>query len=167
MNLNSVHIRKILVPLDGSEASEGALPWAVELAGKHQAEIILLRVGRDPDLFDGQELHTMMAFQREQEEKCRHYLQELKIRLKSDAFVKVTLDYAGGKACRMIVEKASELGASLIVMNSHGRDGLERWWMGSVAEKVTRHAPCPVLLVRQPQVAAATKGEVHAASQTA
>lgn len=154
--MTSIHIQKILVPLDGSKVSEVALPWAMELAAKHQAEIILLRVGRDPELFEGQDIHTLMEFQRAQETKCRHYLQQAKAQLKSDAYVKVTVDYAGGDASRVIPARAAELGVSLIVMNSHGRDGLDRWWMGSVAEKATRHSPCPVLLVRQ------VKGEVDA-----
>ncbi len=139
MDENPILVHKMLVPLDGSEHSEKALPWAVDLAAKHQAEIILLRVG-EPDLLESQ---TAQA------EECRHYLRQVKTRLKSEAFVKVQIECVSGLASQMIVEKARQLGVSMIVMNSHGRDGMTRWWMGSVAETVTRHAPCPVLLVRR------------------
>lgn len=142
-------IKSLLVPLDGSEASERALPWAADLAAKLQAEIILLRVGREPSLLEGQDLMSLEAFTSKQEQACREYLLKVKASLKGQAYVNVWVEYAYGPASREIVAKAAQLNASMIVMNSHGRDGLARWWMGSVAEKVTRHAPCPVLLVRQ------------------
>lgn len=142
-------VKSLLVPLDGSPESHKALPWALELAGKHQAEIILLRVGREPDILEGQDLTSLEAFMTKQEELCRDYLLRVKTDLKAEAYVKIRVSYGFGHASRVIAEKAAELGASMIVMNSHGRDGLSRWWMGSVAEKVTRHAPCPVLLVRE------------------
>lgn len=164
MNLDPVHVQKIMVPLDGSSASEAALPWALELAAKHQAQMVLLRVGRAPDIFDGQDIHGLLAFEKAEEDRCRQYLQQVKARLKADAFVQVSVDYASGRAGRAITARAAELGVSVIVMNSHGRDGLNRWWMGSVAEKVTRHAPCPVLLVRQSPAGEVNqgKGEAHA-----
>lgn len=149
MNENPLLMRTLLVPLDGSHASEGALPWALELAAKHQAEIVLLRVGREPNILEVQDIGSLEAFLKDQEEKCRQYLQEVKAHLKSNAFVRVRLDYASGLPAKVILAKARDLGISMIVMNSHGRDGVTRWWMGSVAEQVSRHAPCPVLLVRQ------------------
>jgi len=149
-------IKSLLVPLDGSQASEKALPWAVDLAIKLDAKIILLRVGRPPDIFDGQDLITMQTFMSNQETACRQYLEGVKFKLKGESFVNVRTEYGEGPASRAILDKAAELGASLIVMNSHGRDGLARWFMGSVAEKVMRHASCPVLLVREAAVGAPT-----------
>ncbi len=151
MQENSILIQKILVCLDGSQEAEQALPWAEELAAKHLAEITLLRVGRDPNVFEAQDLPSLHAFRARQEEKCRQYLQQVKFRLKSEAFVQVSIDYTCGSASQAIVERAAQLKASVIVMSSHGRDGASRWWMGSVAEKVTRHSPCPVFLIRSAQ----------------
>ncbi|MFN8613626.1 MAG: universal stress protein [Vulcanimicrobiota bacterium] len=142
-------IKSLLVPLDGSEASEKALPWAIDLAAKLQAEIILLRVGREPNFLEGQDLMSLENFMSKQEQSCREYLLRVKAELKGQAYVNVWVEYAYGQPSREIVAKAAQLNASMIVMNSHGRDGLARWWMGSVAEKVTRHSHCPVLLVRQ------------------
>ena len=145
-------IKSLLVPLDGSQASEKALPWAVDLAMKLDAKIILLRVGRQPDVFDGQDLMTMQTFMSNQETACRQYLEGVKFKLKGESSLNVGTEYGEGPASRAILDKAAELGVSIIVMNSHGRDGLARWFMGSVAEKVMRHATCPVLLVREAAV---------------
>jgi nucleotide-binding universal stress UspA family protein len=141
--------KKIVVPLDGSKASEQALPWALELAEKLPADLVLLRVGREPNFLDGQDLLSIQAFLKLQEDTCRNYLLGVKLRLEAESKANVSLEYGCGPASQTILERTSELEANLIVMNSHGRDGMERWWMGSVAEKVTRHASCPVLLVRQ------------------
>lgn len=140
-----IQIRSILVPLDGSVESEKALPWAVEMAGRHQAEIILLRVGREPDILEGQDISSLHSFQKAQAAKCHSYLNKIKETL---PVARASIEYAAGIASQVIPEKARQLAVSLIVMNSHGRDGASRWWMGSVAERVTRHSPCPVLLVR-------------------
>ncbi|MBT9581835.1 universal stress protein [bacterium] len=141
----SVKITSILVPLDGSIIAEQALPWALNLAQLHQAELVLLRVGMRPDVWSVQDLEHLHAYQHEQEAHCMEYLRQLESRLK----VPLRLEYVSGSPGKSIVARAQELGSSLIVMNSHARDGLSRWLLGSVAEKVSRHASCPVLLVRE------------------
>ena len=145
MSEKNIQIQSILVPLDGSVVSEKALPWAVEMATQHQAEVILLRVGRDPDILEGEDLPSLHSFQKSQEAKCRSYLGKIKEAL---PLPRVRIEYAAGIASQIIPEKARQLAVSLVIMNSHGRDGMSRWWMGSVAERVTRRSPCPVLLVR-------------------
>ena len=142
----SIQIRSILVPLDGSIQSEKALPWAVEMATRHEAEVILLRVGREPDILEGQDLQSLHSFQKAQATKCHSYLQQIK---ESLSLARVRIEYASGNASQIIPEKARQLAVSIVIMNSHGRDGMSRWWMGSVAERVTRHSPCPVLLIRE------------------
>ena len=68
--------------------------------------------------------------------------------LKSTARTKVETDIREGKAFVEIIKKAKEDDADLIVMGSHGRSGLSHILIGSVAEKVTRKAPCPVFIVK-------------------
>ena len=75
------------------------------------------------------------------------YLAEVQVKIS----LPVKSEYAVGNATQRIVERSTQPDVSLIVMNSHGRDGLTRWMIGSVAEKVARHAACPVLLVRKPE----------------
>lgn len=140
-------IQSILVPLDGSPASEQAIAWATELAGKHQAEIALLRVVDHPSIFSVYDLQHLEAYYQEAEGLARKYLEDVRQRwFQTNSKIR-TLQVVGIPA-EMILLKARELKASLVVMTSHGRDGMTRWFLGSVAEKVARHAECPVFLVR-------------------
>lgn len=143
-------IESILVPLDGSPLAEQALPWAFDLAEKYQARIILLRVGILPDVWSLQDAPIMDTRLDELETQCMKYLMEVETRLK-DRNIPVVAEYGVGNATQRIVERSQQPDCSMIVMNSHGRDGLTRWMIGSVAEKVSRHAACPVLLVRKPE----------------
>ena len=141
-------ISSILVPLDGSPLSEQSIPWAVDLAEKYQAQLILFRVGLLPDVWSLQDAPEMDSQLEELESQCMKYLLTIKVRLQGH---KVKAEYAVGNATQRIVERTNQPDCSLVVMNSHGRDGLSRWMIGSVAEKVARHAACPVLLIRKPE----------------
>jgi len=143
MTLNS-----ILVPLDGSPLSEQSLPWAVDLAEKYQAQLVLFRVGLLPDVWSLQDAPEMDSQLDELESQCMKYLLTVEARLQGK---KVKAEYAVGNATQRIVERSNQPDCSLVVMNSHGRDGLSRWMIGSVAEKVARHAGCPVFLIRKPE----------------
>ena len=143
-------IESILVPLDGSPMAELALPWAFDLAEKYGARIILLRVGILPDVWSLQDAPQMDTRMDELETQCMKYLLEVETRLK-DRNVPVVAEYGVGNATQRIVERSGQPDCSMVVMNSHGRDGLSRWMIGSVAEKVARHAGCPVLLIRKPE----------------
>lgn len=143
-------IESILVPLDGSPLAEQALPWAFDLAEKYKARVILLRVGILPDVWSMQDAPIMDTRLDELETQCMKYLMEVETRLK-DRNIPVVAEYGVGNATQRIVERSQQPDCSMIVMNSHGRDGLTRWMIGSVAEKVSRHAACPVLLVRKPE----------------
>ena len=143
----NVSVGHILLPLDGSPKSEHALPWALELADRYDAQLILLRVGPRPEVWSP--LDPPDVYLDEQESRCMKYLLSVESRL-TDGKVPIRAEYALGSASQCILDRAKELGDCIIVMNSHGRDGVPRWLLGSVAEKVTRHAECPVFLVRQP-----------------
>jgi nucleotide-binding universal stress UspA family protein len=75
------------------------------------------------------------------------YLRRVGDRLRERGF-QVEEQVGDGPPAGVIVERAGALGVDLIAMTTHGRGGLERLLLGSVAEEVTRNAPCPVLLVR-------------------
>lgn len=140
-------VTSILVPLDGSELAEQALPWAIDLADKYAAGLVLLRVGIIPDVWSLQDAPEMDSRMDELESQCMKYLLTVEARLQGGK-VPVKAEYAVGNATQHIVDRSNQPDCSLIVMNSRGRDGLSRWMIGSVAEKVSRHAGCPVLLVR-------------------
>lgn len=136
--------QKILVPLDGSELAEKALPLAVALAQGLQSEIRLVRMvpyfavmAADPLLYD--------EINRLSEEEALSYLRDVAQRL--PAQVKSAVAAEIGSAAEGILEQARKNEADLIVISSHGRSGLNRWVFGSVAERVLGHAEVPTIIV--------------------
>lgn len=137
--------RKMLVCTDFSEASEPALGVAAELAAAFDTEVTVLHVYNDapPTLGAARRDYTRLG---EVDAELRVALDKLhqKHFTKSVATeLLVSTNPAGA-----ITNYAHRSGADLIVLSTHGRTGVARLLMGSVAEKVTRHAPCPVLAVR-------------------
>lgn len=137
---------KILAPLDGSEASEAALPYIEELARKLGAKVVLLQVV--PRDAYSEEIRWIEIKEFEQ---CiaKTYLQHVQNDLQKQG-VQVGFDIRVGHPAREIIDLAMEAGASIIGMSTHGRSGVDRWVFGSVAEKVLRAGNTPVLLVRAP-----------------
>jgi nucleotide-binding universal stress UspA family protein len=135
---------KILVPLDGSTLAESAIPKAVDLAkDSPSASLMLLRAAEAPVL-TGDPIEAQIAAVREAEE----YLEGLAARLKEHGFTDVTTSVWYGPPAPAIVEAAQVAKADLIVMSTHGRSGLGRLLMGSVAESVLRGTRVPILLFR-------------------
>lgn len=149
--------KRIIVPLDGSDLAEQALNEARNLSGKLGIPLHLLRV---VDTYRTQSLpatgmaldYSMLAELAEEEiEDAKVYLQQKVDDLKKEG-LDVTGDVLHGPIARQIVAAADE--GDVIVMCSHGRTGIKRWFLGSVAEEVMRHANCPVLLHRATEVPA-------------
>lgn len=141
--------KRILVPLDGSELAEIALPYSEVLAEKLDSEIILVNVrtpGEDPENPENRSYLSKMAATVEQNmSKSGDTPPGQKAKVES------TIIGAPGlltHAAEEIVEYAEKENVSLIVMSTHGRTGIKRWALGSTADKVVRAAKCPVLLIR-------------------
>jgi nucleotide-binding universal stress UspA family protein len=142
----------ILVPLDGSELAEQALPLATEPAIGAHAEVTLLQaVSPTIEAFPGfpplgrpvtelGEVPTVMRAQAAKELGER--AEELR-----EQEVPVTTVVANGHAAEVIVDEAKQRHADLIVMATHGYSGIRRWALGSVADKVLHAAATPVVLV--------------------
>lgn len=149
--------KKILVPLDGSELAEQVLPLVIEIAKGAGSEIILLRV---PDVPIYETMMTVPEFNtqvREQAEReAREYLAQLSGDLREKGLRVRTHIALAGAVYYTILQTAKEFGVDVIAMSTHGRSGLARLVMGSVADDVVRHADLPVLLVR-PQPARNSK----------
>ena len=145
-----ITIRKILVPTDFDECSSPTVHYAGELAEKFGAELVLLNVVQDlslamPDavmptpvpapvltqLIDAAKDGLSNLAKAEQLER---YHPHLEVRV--------------GSPAAEIVDAATVMNVDLICIGTHGRGGLAHFLLGSVAEKVVRHAPCPVLTVR-------------------
>jgi nucleotide-binding universal stress UspA family protein len=144
---SEVLMKRILVPLDGSRVSEGALPHVHTLAHSNGAEVFLLRVVTGPaDLHPtptGQMHHGHDA----SEEHCRAYLNAVAATFTHEHIKTETL-VAHGNPAHVILHVAKDMHADLIVMSTYGRGGLKRTLIGSVADHVIRHASAPVLVTR-------------------
>ena len=147
-----VEIKRILVPLDRSQLAETALPMALSLAKKYQAHVVLLHaLEPTTSLAYATQPATLKLYTRLIDRlslEAELYLQEQQQQLRQQGY-KVETEIAKGLAAECIIEAATRREIDLIVMSTHGRGGLARWTTGSVADKVLRHSPCPVLLVRQ------------------
>lgn len=150
--------KKILVPLDGSKTAENALPLARFLARRLEMPVQLLGVidvtelARSVSAAEGLYLDGLVAFETRASEE---YLAKI---AKTFSGVGVQWLAARGKAADVIIETAAADEATLIAMATHGRSGLNRFLLGSVAEKILRGAASPLLLVRATE-GTETKGD--------
>lgn len=142
---------RILLPLDGSELAEQAIPQAKELAGLTGAPIHLIRVvdvtqlpwyGAYGMAMEYSAVETALSTEGD---VATAYLDEIAGRLRSEGFATET-ELLRGPTARAIIVAAQE--GDVIVMASHGRGGIARWILGSVAEELLRHATVPILLVK-------------------
>lgn len=139
----------ILVPTDFSGLSCQAFSWATLLAKKFNAKIMIVHVisGRDAEEMTAQPGNPWESvLEREDYAMIESFQRCLQSDI--DQTVAVQTLVKVGPADEIIVEAAQEKAAALIVMATHGRTGLYHALMGSVAEKVVRQAPCPVLTIR-------------------
>lgn len=139
--------KKILVPLDGSPLAEAALPHAEAIAKAGGAEIILLRVPMMPatEFLAREPMIAVKIREKEQAEAIR-YVDAKAEELKKGHF-KTTTITQDGPVPDTILSVAEDLQADIIIMSTHGRTGIQRWLMGSVADRVVHHAHIPVMLI--------------------
>jgi nucleotide-binding universal stress UspA family protein len=138
-------IRTILHPTDDSDLSRPAFELACSLAREHTAELVVCHVSPPPLVAGGDGLVVETPV--EQTEQLAARIERMK---PSDPAMRFSVRLVRGDAATEIVRLAAEIKADLIVMGTHGRGGLARVLMGSVAEGVMRKASCPVLTVKAP-----------------
>jgi universal stress protein A len=141
-----VQIRSILVPIDFSPASEKALAYAVPLAKLCGAKLTLLHVLEPiatPDFAAFPLAVDNDKAMRASRLQLERVAADLKLRTLAEKFL-----VRNGRAFNEITSAARTLKTDLIIISTHGRTGLKHVFMGSTAEKVVQHAPCPVLVVR-------------------
>jgi nucleotide-binding universal stress UspA family protein len=149
----------LLVALDGSQAAEQVLPHAEALALAFKSTVTLLRALVSVETLLAQtatggpavgELAPPLdptPIIEAEEESAQDYLKRVEQRLRQKG-ITAKSEHPEGDAADVIVERARDLGVSLILMTTHGRGGLGRFVFGSTADSVLRHADSPVLLVR-------------------
>jgi nucleotide-binding universal stress UspA family protein len=140
-------LTRILVPVDGSTFAEHALPHAIAAAERENAELHLLlahhvTLGIDAGWIQEPGMYAQTIF--EGEEK---YVAGLRERLDSAAVERLHFHHLPGEPAELITRFTKEHDIDLVVMSTHGRGGLQRAYIGSVADKVVRGAHVPVLVV--------------------
>ena len=150
-----LRLKKILVPVDYSDCSRVAMEYALFLAERFDAEIEVLHVVETPP--DGEE-HTVVRPDTGEEQLLSELLMQQAVKAETeflapfvrDATIPIERSLLKGRPGKVVVEAATDRGADLIVMGTHGRSGFERLIMGSVTERVLRSAHCPVVVVQPP-----------------
>jgi nucleotide-binding universal stress UspA family protein len=140
--------KKILVPLDGSELAKRALDEAEKLAKCFGAEITLFQVVPFMPIYGSPELVTPLIVDEKQKEGAERYLLNVAEELEKRELKVTTMVRTGQQVALEIIDYSKQSGADLIVMCTHGRSGITRWMLGSIAQKVLSRAETPILLIR-------------------
>ena len=139
---------RILVPIDFSPPSLKAIPYALAISRQFGADVQLLHVTDVAQQPPPTLLTLPLVPQREWDQRLMKRLEALVMKYRTDGKVSA-LEPRTGTAYEEICDVARELKADLIVVVTHGYTGFRRMFLGSVAERVVQHSPCPVLVVRQ------------------
>jgi len=146
-----INLKTILVPSDFSECSDEAVRYGLELARRFDAQLHLLHVVQDPvtqpwaaEGFSVPLFEVVDQWQRQAEERLTAVVPE-------EDKPRVTIVSVVATPYAEILDYAAAHKVDLIVMGTHGRGGVTHMLLGSIAERVVRRAPCPVLTVRRPQ----------------
>ncbi len=142
--------QKILAPMDGSELSECGLSHVRAIAGGCNVPEVILFMVYEPLPRSQLAAYTPSDFfekaEKEALEYGRQYLGQKAEDLKAKG-INASIAVDVGLPAEKILDYAKKHGVDLIIMSTHGRSGVARWAMGSVADKVLRHSPVPVLTV--------------------
>lgn len=152
-----MEIKRILAPTDLSPASDATLPMAADLAHRLGAVLTLLHVVTEQELEALTSAHVPpspidFVYQDVEAAVIAEFRRVVPAEVRRS--LRVELDVAIGAPAVEILRAAQLKTANMIVMGTHGRTGLARIVMGSVAEQVVRRAPCPVVTVRPAEVLA-------------
>jgi len=142
----SLRLKSILVPIDFSKSCQQAFAYALPLARQFGGEITLLHAIEPPRY--AMDLSYIPMSEGFPTTSMKKELEELGRRMMEPKFLKDVVVQVG-TAFEVITNTARDCEIDLIVLTTHGKTGLKHVFMGSTAERVVRHAPCPVLVVRK------------------
>lgn len=160
-----MQIKRILVPIDFSRSSLKAVDYAIDLAKRNHAELVLVHVIEPMNYALPRYLPEPTALLEEQRKEAQDALDRLVERV-SKRHPQCRSEVHLGIVYERIADLARTLKADLVIIATHGRSGLAHLLIGSVAERVVRMAPCPVLTVRSPLHPAARVGKSGRASRS-
>jgi nucleotide-binding universal stress UspA family protein len=145
--------QSILVPLDGSTFGEHALPLAASIARPAGCTLLLAHVHEPTSIYSDEAPYLSGELETHYREQTRSYLDGLVERLERVTPHPVASVLLEGQVVTAIREQVAKSQAGLVVMTTHGRGPVGRFWLGSVADKLLRQLSIPVLLVRPGQTA--------------
>ncbi len=134
---------RILVAVDGSPFADAAVDQAISLGGICNSQIFVISVVA---LYPEQ-MEVAPALVETMSGDVRKHLDQAKEKIEKADMSCETIVHMGGQPHQFIIQEAKEKGIDLILMGTHGRSGLKRLLLGSVAQNVIGHAPCPVMVV--------------------
>jgi nucleotide-binding universal stress UspA family protein len=150
--VNMITMANVLVATDFGEAAESALAYGREFARTFGARLHVLHVVENPLIWAGPDAAIDLAqLQRDMEAAAQTKFDRLVTEEDRQQLRAVTVIRSGRKAAEEIADHARLAAIDLIILGTHGRSGMSHVLMGSVADKVVRIAPCPVLTVRHPE----------------
>lgn len=146
-----INIQKVLFPTDCSENTEDALAYAIEISKKFNARLLILNVTSELEIYGGDNEYLspenykkmVEAADAESKQQLNDYWDKFE-----ESDLEVELIQIKGDPFKEIVLFAQDNKMDIIVMGTHGRTGIQHIMMGSVAEKIVRYAPIPVLTVK-------------------
>lgn len=156
--MKQIVYQKVLIPHDGSQVASAILPHVLAIEGGFNAEIILLQVidslfqlhariepipTYTPE-FNAQVVEQMADYERK---AAHHNLEKVKEKLAGYGITRVKILICEGNPGDEIIKVAKKEKIDLIMLSTHGRSGLKRLMLGSVADYVIRHSQCPILTV--------------------
>lgn len=148
--------KKILVPLDGSELAERAVAPAIELASATNAKLIFVRVAIGKatlaEQMAGLSWLTAPEHLIESRLESQSYLEAIATSRPFGELVVTIKVLNGHDVAAALLDFAEYEQVDLIVISSHGRTGLQRWLLGSIAQRIVTNANCPVLILRRPML---------------
>jgi nucleotide-binding universal stress UspA family protein len=145
-------LKRILVPLDGSELGAAAIPYAKTLGLAENADIVLYQVLEQVDinwLNQPQTFYSMPEDRESRKSFALNYLTRIGKRLEGDG-LHTSSAVGWGSPSDQIIDYAKTNCVDLIAMSTHGRSGINRWVFGSVTDKILHAGNTPVLVVREP-----------------
>jgi len=148
-----IKLKKILVATDFGESSEAALTYGRDIARSFDATLHVLHIVQNVYTQFGTEAYVSVLpdLQRDVEDAARTRLEALLSAEDRETLHATAVVLTSGAPASAIVDYANEARIDLIIMGTHGRGAVAHLLMGSVAERVVRTAPCPVLTVRHPE----------------
>lgn len=145
--------KKILVPVDGSDWAERAIPHASQIARNHNAELVLLTAYQKPmhEYQDQMALANVTPISDQIRDRARNYMQGLRNQLRIEGVNASYVIVEGRPPAETICDFVDDEGIDLVVMSTHGRTGLARFLFGSVTQKVLQTVRVPVMLIHPDQ----------------